>query len=511
MLSFKSGSVELISNNNDDIPDVIKLWSTTDKIFSGYSDGVLYFKNTTFTINLDDVNVKYKLMNGGGIEILPEKITNDSICSVAEVQSLDGSYTYYNIWVRKKIVSGYIKSLSLSDAEITIGEQELKLSKEFSEAGANGIYVGMEVMAYVNVHNEVAYTKSNSVSNQLGYIIRTYPDEDDETTYVKIFAENGDISDYRVYEKIEIDGTRYNEITAKSAIDSQLTVDRLCVFTTNNVGEIRKINFAKANNSTNAAELNNGLFKVGAVPTSVYKSAPRTLNSGKVILSTDFILFKIPSDLNDYRLYKVSKDKFANDATVANLTAYNRDRGKMAVSIGVQGVSNLNSGAGGDVYYVNDIREEWLDGYEQYIIEYYDGIKQTLKTAVVDDYSYNVAAGLTVGDGFRATVTSEGKLLGIVKACSPKNDTVESSYNTGFNNISRVVKGNVEKIEDKLVKLSGRDEIFNFDNTVVYVLENNKLRKGEFREILSSENIGSGSKIFIYQKYAENKSVVIVK
>ncbi len=520
MFNFKSGSLELISNNRDDVPDVVKVWNTEDYKFIGYDNGIIYLNDFDDTTNDGDLQIQYNnpmykigLTSVAGNEKEPKDLTSGSIITLATANSIDNSFVLYNMWESKQTVKGTVKGLDKNSGNVRIEDKEYEISKDYIDRGVSGVYIGATVKAYLNRYGEVVFVENGaSASNKLGFVIRTYMDEDTDSPIIKIFDEDGKIADYRCYKNIEVDGIKGK--TESEVYAYIMPKQEICVFTTNRLGEIREITFPIEESPT--ADKTHGLYHykdVAATYADRYKVAGESLKGGEVVLNSEFTLFKIPSDLTEYESYQVTGNNFVEDEEVA-VKCYNRASGELDVTIGVQIGSTLDNDTEPyeDVKYVNKVREEWNGDDIDVIIEYYNGTDQTLKTAIVSETARTKGKNLVPGDAIRFRVGTDGKLSGIVKVFSVAAGGSVTGPTVHINGGYSVIKnGNVAKKKNNLIKLTGSEEVFKLTSTVFYVFEDGEFKIGSINDIISAESLGLGSKVYLYTKYGGVLSTVIVK
>ncbi len=521
MFNFKNGSIELISNNRDEIPEVVKLWNTVDYQFGGYVNGIIYLNDFDDATTDGDLQIQYnnaqnriKLMNVVGIETEPERLTEGSICTVAKTDSIDGTFTLWSIWSSKKTVIGTVKSVDRTKKVISIDGKEYKISSAYSDMGMTGVYIGAGIKAYLNKYDEIAFTENEAVSsNKLGFVIRSYRDEDTDDVVIKMYDEDGKFADYKCHKNIRINGNggmSQNDVWALVSPKQEL-----CVFTTNRSGEIRELDFALENSST--ADVTRGLYHYADVVASdseKYKKAGDSLKGGTVILNSEFTLFKIPQDTTDYDAYSVSGNTLVDDEKV-NMKCYNRVNNKLDVTIGVQTYTEMENSAetSNDIKYINKVSEEWNGDDIDIVIEYWDGTNQSKKTIKSSEASKATAKTLVAGDAIRFRTTTDGRMSGIVKVFTAASGGAITGTGGHIDGQYSVIKsGNVSKKENNLIQISGgTGEIFKLMSAVCYVFEDGEYRVGSINDIVSAENVGLGSKVYLYTKYGGVLSLVIIK
>lgn len=501
-----SGSLEIISNNHDSVPDVVKIWSTKDYLLAGCTNNELYLKNADGKKipTEDTANKKVVFHSVGSKKTVPESLPENTVITVAEAEAIDKSYTLYNVYTSKKLAEGTIKGKDVNKRILNIGGVEYAISGSFAKNNAPLLSIGNEIKAYLNFYSEIAFTNATSIENMLGYIVKAWVDEDSDKVMVRIFDEAGEMKIYPCSDNLYV-----NRVKPTDPLQEFNGTEKLVLFSANKAGELKTVNFAEAEATGNE---NNGLFYYFDVSNALYKSGSMTLG-GKTNITADFMLFEIPENKADYPLYRVSQKAFTDDKSVT-MRCYNKLKGRMDISIGVQtrtvgGGINLDS----DTYYVTDIKEEFDVDEQQtrVLVTYYNGRGQKLVTKKMHPDYNSAASGLKVGDGIKIATDEDGQIVEIKKSLSPANSYAEHTQTSYFNNQNRYICGKVSKKQDSLVKLSDGNEIFNLNDAVVYVLEKGELTIGSTRDVLSAEVISGGSEIYMYMWYGKVRSLVVKK
>ena len=118
------------------------------------------------------------------------------------------------------------------------------------------------------------------------------------------------------------------------------------------------------------------------------------------------------------------------------------------------------------------------------------------------------ASGLKIGDGVKISLDEAGEIAGVEKVLSPENSWIYSGA-THFGAQNRYEKGNVVKKQDNLIQLVANGEVYNLKNTAVYIVENDEVRLGTSRDVLSAETMQTGSEVYMFIWYGKVKSLII--
>lgn len=504
MFKIDSGSLEIISNNHDSVPDVVKIWSTKDYLFAGYSNKQLYLKDADGkTIPAEDMAGKKVVFHSkGSKKIIPENLSENTVITVAEVEAIDKSYILYNVYTSKFVAEGTIKGKNTDKRILNISGVDYAMSGSFVKNNASLLSTGNEIKAYLNVYSEIAFTNATSIENLMGYVVKAWVDEDSDKVMVRIFDETGEMKTYPCADNIYV-----NRIKPTNVLAEFQGTEKLMLFSANKAGELKKVNFAQANAT---GDVNNGLFYYFDVSNTIYKSGSMTIG-GKTNLTGDFILFEVPSDAADYPLYRVSQKQFSDD-TYVTMRCYNKLQNRMDISVGVsiRDLSNGGINLDSDMYYITDIKEEFDVAEQQtrILISYYNGRGQKLVTKKMNPDYHSEADGLAIGDGIKIALDEDDQIVKIVKYLSPANSFAQSG-STYINAQNRFISGSVIQKQDSLIRLTADGEIFNLNDAMVYVYEKGKLSIGSVRDVLSAETISGGSEVYMYMWYGKIRSLIV--
>ena len=530
------GNIELISNNRDEIIDVVKIWNTKDYLYAGIVNDTIYFKDSDFTIPYKNNNIKFNLMSKEGLTMSMSRLSENQVFTVSEATTMDENLVVYNIWVNTKPVSGIVKSISREDRQIRIDDKDYILSGDFAKNRSQGISVGMEKKFYLNKYGQITFAESNVVSNKIGYIVKAYTDEENEdTVYVRIFGEDGVMTTYKCYEKITVGG---HKKTSGTAILTAVDQNALCVFSTNARGEISKLNFAKNNNEEiengkNADDANGVYFYLDTGSSGlVYRPESRSMG-GQIIIQKGFLTFMVPEDKSMYDKYYIRTSDFSY-TYIKNLECYNTKFDAFDANYGVIEFATTTSSIAvnneSEICYINDITEEWNGSEVEMIIGYYGNngkyttvraetgvpvVRATDNTATTDSATDIIEtvvdkSDLKPGDAVRFA-TENGEITKIVKFFGVDWQGDVLNRTLSFDATSKLSYGNVSKKRDKTIQLDGQTEVLNVDGARIYVFENDSITEGSILDIASAEHASSGSKVFVYQKAATVKSLLIVR
>ncbi len=510
LFDIKYGNIEFIHRNGDLC--CVRINSVTNYKLAKFYDNTLYFDGTDYKINLDATGVEYVMTNKFGKELDASMISDGAVCTVAQAQSMDGSFTYYTIMISQKNTVGSVSYINGTKKSIRIADREYEFAASVSDETIRGISVGSNIKAYFDVYSRVAFVEVGKSTEMLGYLVNCYADDIEEIYSLKIFDEKGVMQVYECAEKVSINGVTHkdNEVLGELKPGGVMK-NELVLFKINSRSEVSKIVFAANNTST---DKNNGLYKYYDA-TGMYKSATRSWG-GKTILSGDFILFRIPTDKKDSESYSVGKPTFYNDETV-NMVCYNREPDKLNVTVGVKEYDPSRPGnisSGQDISYVSHI-EQTLNNYDEvlYKIEFYDGTGKNKKELFVADSCSASVQNLKVGDGVRFSTNNKNEIVELNRMFSAADNDIFAG-STSFNAEVQILKGKVYKTQDMLLQFDRNGEVFDYSSAAVYVYYPRKkiIELGTASDILDSTSAGADAQtVFVYAHRSSVRSIVIVK
>lgn len=213
-LNFQTGYVKLVDNNNDDIYDVVLIWSYENYVADTISDNkILCHYNKMLKKDEDNL---YRVLgeNGvwGGWELL-SAASNWTVLSVAT--SKDG--TLVTIHMSNGGVSGTIEAMSTDESiKVVIDGMEYTVSGAYPLLSSCSDYVelkpGVESEFYFDIMGEIAgvYTV-RTTEFQYGYLLRVAPVDEESYKYsYKIFTTRGKAEYFYAKDRIRLKSGLYN-------------------------------------------------------------------------------------------------------------------------------------------------------------------------------------------------------------------------------------------------------------------------------------------------------------
>lgn len=208
-LSFNTGYVKLIDNNDDNVYDVVLVWSYENYVVETVAgDKVIAHYNKMLEKGDDDVLYRVLGANGvwGGWEML-SGTNNWSVLSVAT--SKDGKLVTAHM--SDAGVSGTIESISVDGSvKVVIEGQEYTVSAGYVSLAGTTDYLelkpGVESEFYFDIMGEIAGVYSVKTTDfQYGYLLKVRPIDEEQYKYsVKIFTTRGKAEYFYAKDRIRI-------------------------------------------------------------------------------------------------------------------------------------------------------------------------------------------------------------------------------------------------------------------------------------------------------------------
>lgn len=210
-LSFETGYVTLIDNDNDSEYDVCMIWDYENYVFeSGKEDIIKCFYNKSLRY---DEDVTYRVLTADGIWGGWEQLANLSSWDVlSAAKSKDGSLI--TIYANRGGIAGTVQGLADNEGEtlVTIDGREYTVSQQYLNSAPNSgtvvIKAGLKSEFFFDIIGEIAAVyKTSAAEDVYGYILDAEPESALSSRYdVKIFTQKGKIEYYKADSKIKFTG-----------------------------------------------------------------------------------------------------------------------------------------------------------------------------------------------------------------------------------------------------------------------------------------------------------------
>ena len=309
----KAGNVKLLDTDRNGIYDIAFVTSYYNVVVEEVtSTGKIVDKYGAPTIDLSDEDkVTYRIMKGLQ-EIKYSDLKEYDVLSVAK--SIDGELI--DITVSNATVTG--KVTGKDEDGFYIGGKHYKVAANYTDT----IKIGTEGVFYLDAEGKIAAVENKVVaSDNYGYLIRAYANDETETATFRIFTKTGEDKTFTANEKIRFNGAtgqKAVEIVEKLQSEGQ-TVKQLITYTTNSDGKITAIYTYDDNTETGASKENEFTLDYN-LKDAVYNEKLKSL--GSVRLTEETFIFDIQDDVDDYSIAKLDmfEDKQKYNVMVFDIT-----------------------------------------------------------------------------------------------------------------------------------------------------------------------------------------------
>ena len=457
-----------------------------------------------------------------------EDISKDAVLNV--FQSYDKKYVKVVVSLEK--VSGVVTRIK----NASNGTQVFLESQEYLIPVGSGALIpkiGDNVNMYLDYKDYIVYTETISGEYHVAYIFQyaILNDGFDNTLKIKVFSQNGEVSELKCADKVVCDGKRQDKIENILATLNKNWGDKASVFKPqlvmikqNNNGEITGIDTAYVNspyeNDTNTLSPN--------MPKGSYTFKWTGFLAGHGVLDSNTVIFNVP-----------------DEADVATATEK---------EFSIKHMSDLVDGVG---YTFEGFKTKQKVGYEQFVVLYSGSNSQwdihalpflVSGTAVVVDeegmpakalIGYNSAAetefiaednvsfeNIKPGMLVRLKLNKFNQIEDYTVLFDPETELdsdgkIKAEYQTNhlFNDVYGVVKGYVNDVVDGVIKIGHSDGAvanqFASKQTapvLIYDRENEKVpvTSGEFEEAKTYYNYGDECSIVVMQSYYGTPKLFVI-
>lgn len=220
------------------------------------------------------------------------------------------------------VVTGTVNGINYSNEEIEIDGTVYEISPQYIDM--MNVNLSKNVIAYLDHFGKITNIKGDVADSELfGYLINGYFDEDafDETIYLKILTEDGEIVKYPCTEKVKIDNIRYkrNLSGAFNALcDGESIKPQLIVYMLNEEKQIYSIDTV-----TKSAEEDEFSLRLN-ISKGKYKYKSNGQIGGKGIANKNTIVFEIPTNPQDAqeKAFSVKKSTSLTNNTAITVESY---------------------------------------------------------------------------------------------------------------------------------------------------------------------------------------------
>lgn len=539
-LDLNCGSLRLVDNDSDGSYDIIFI----DKVQYRKVESVDVVENSLGLDNslfIDFDKVEYSEIidqNGESLELYELNTGDTAAIRISE----DGKLVKVNIC--SEIVSGLVTSVSDLENSLDLGEEGYRYSAEIKEKyiDTGAVRAGSSITAVLGLNGELAFIENVRNTLEYGYFIKLNSVETDIETdvgvLIRLYTASGEHKNFRIAEKVLIDGVSKKEIDAFKAFQGY-SDGCLIRYECNQSGEISKLDFPESfdqQTMTLETEFDNNdkLICFKDKSAMIYRSASKAFPPFCSVTKAN--IFYIPKDKNAKDDYSVIPYTELYDNESYTMSVYNIDgEGKAEAIVIYEGSNSSTFAQAYDSFIVEQITEAVNDDGDLGL-NVYGWCNGEFKTVFIsEDIEIKKTSGepLTSGDIIRMR-ESNGKVLEVYVDydCSsgePVADTIGGgrwdlplgngycSYHDG--GVYRYGSDTVYFSSKKIADTEEYD--FSFENLNVYsnsaaIVCYNTQRK-KLRTISSSEikgYVGYGSdchRIILRQSYSRPKAIFIIE
>ncbi|MBP3359225.1 MAG: hypothetical protein J6N52_00090 [Clostridia bacterium] len=206
-------------------------------------------------------------------------------------------------------ITGDISSITNPNGNtiIKIGQSEYVVDSAFIAANPDYLAVRMKVTCYIDAYGKIADIVAGGASGGIyAYIIGHWMEELDEAMYLKLFTENGEITNLPLAKNVNIDGVKcdtYEEAETAMSVANGKVNGQIVIVDVNSDNKIRLID------TVNEGKRQNGLF-VSSPESEYYFYSGQMLIGPLVQINSSSRLFVVPQSdeyKNDPDAYQIAK------------------------------------------------------------------------------------------------------------------------------------------------------------------------------------------------------------
>ncbi|MDY3928728.1 MAG: hypothetical protein SOZ34_05110 [Clostridia bacterium] len=365
------GTVKLIDNNSDGKAEVVIIRefteyaikgviATEEKVTTQLNGGILDFSD-------DDTIYKFF---ADGAESDFSAITKSSILNILASKNTAGN-KLVSVYIANESTEGKVKSISRPDDDYAVkfdNGEEYKLSKSlvnyiessktWNETASEYEYAlaypsnGNTYTVRLNSYGEIAYYTIKSDGKQYAYLVRTWYDDEEEVSYLKMFTSNGEMVKAPVREKVTLN----DEKISGKALYGLVDADQIIIYDIGSDGAVTKIRTAKDKSESTYYIAGDDEFVLNATATSIrfYKNFAE--NKPFYFEPNKTVYFTIPTDKDKDDEYKIVSKLASTDVGVkGNVRVY--DVGNGGVIGAMVSGNSINSGDFGTPQMVDNVTQ----------------------------------------------------------------------------------------------------------------------------------------------------------
>ncbi len=219
---------------------------------------------------------------------------------------------FFEVEVGDAVQSGTITGLQTSQNLIFIDGTGYNISKLFRDEYMSELTIGNEVMYATAFDKDIVYAEKITSTARYGYVFKIYANEEDETYFMKLFADTGKVETYRFADKLYVDGVRDSSHNVYTTLGGEAMDKQLIRYTLNKEGLLWKIDLSEDASTLpygEKRESDNNLLKYTSEPTSIRYRSGNNIFVPKFSIDSA-VIFKIPQVANasydDYEIVSLN-------------------------------------------------------------------------------------------------------------------------------------------------------------------------------------------------------------
>lgn len=489
--NIEKGRVELISNDGDDIADVVRVTAYETYVVSSVSEesGIITTRdNQRITLDKQGNDSDFSILRNGENISLSEIVPEDVILIS---QSEGKGRNLQIILAGADSVQGMVKEKNAD--EVTIDKQIFKVDKQTIET----ISAGKTYLCKLDALGYIAYARPEN-DFVYGYAYKIWKEVNDEIG-MRIFTENDRWVDICFNDKVKLNGKKVKKEIAYEMIQENLNDiwSRMIRYTVDENAKLKTIETAQSINTGEIGEakaIDEDIFRKTVSGNAQYKSGAKSFG-GKFFADSLTKIFSIPSDLDRDKFGISSLSEFTNERSY-NVIAYDTDKYLTAKamivldnkkSIGASSKMMIVDGTGGITLNEDDEPVPMLEGFWKGDLVYFP-------VKIGDDYvSQSAYDELEKGDIIQFAYDNYGNVINITRHV---RDDYGNYSTSAITTTYAVIGGTVEHCNSTNINLSytengTRAGILLNSSTSIYLYDkqNNLYKACGASEILEGDKI----------------------
>ena len=484
----------------------------------GYDIAVVeqYYNIVSGSINTDISTVYDKNISGKSVcfdeeiweSVLIKDVNGESInIEDIETGNIISVYESKNNERLEMIVSYSTDSGIIDNIREKYGEQIITLDgKEYitkEKIDHINYKAGDEVKLYLDAYGMVSNVEIITTDIFSAIIMKGNYDESEEKCFIRLLNEFGEIKDYRLKNKVRIDGEKYENASVAfgELCPGENSNPKLILCRCNTEGEIVSIERANAKTSDNSliTSVSEGAY--------LYRRDSRNLGP-KMLIDNSTIIFAVPSDIkNADKSLDTNQYKVIKEVNLVNDTTYTASAYKAKKKVGFEQyvvVKNFELSKSDDICIVVDRLSQKINEDDE-IITCIEGMQGNsyVELNTIAEFS-PVKQGIDKGDLIRIYKDDDGNVVS-ADLCFDYDSTARV-IDKNFNAYFRIMTGYVHDKLYNAVKV-GYESGSNYDESinlgcgaiVVYDSENKRVRQGSVADVRTYQESGEKCSTIVVQ------------